>query len=354
MKPIRIAILFVVAFASIVVPVVLGMVIGFANAPAPFALDEGALRNVLESGSAKYTFVEGRSDAPGVGRTLLSHDEKVVLYRYEDRESARRGMRDIVRGIRKSSVATTPGNTSYTRADGTGSGRVIWAGQWIVWVRGGTQNEVDSRLAGLSFLTRRQNDGWIAQFLWWILAGVAVYTLFLAVLWLRLATWAASIDPEPGVVPVAEAELRRRILAINDTDSPLCVEEGKRAGELVVTWDYADAHWVGLLQSGGVRRLARMRLRLDEGTHTVRSQDQKVTVDWEALAAGRASFRIGGFRGIVFSGYDRGVGYGHVFRDGRLVFDKTHDFHFSSNELHGPVVELITASGWHLRPAVIL
>lgn len=354
MKPIRIAVFFVVAFSSIIVPVALGMIIGFANAPAPFALNEAALGNTLESGSRKSIFEERTAELTGVVRALVSPDERVVLYHFADADAARQGMREIVREIQKSSVATTPGSTSYTRADGTGSGRVVWAGEWVVWTRGATQTEADSLLEGLPFVSRRQNSGWITRFLWWILAGIGVYIVFLAALWLRLATWAATIDPDRETDPVPESELRRRIREIDDLDSPLVVEDGKRPGELVVTWNYADSHWAGVFQAGGVRRLARMRLRFDERTHSVRSQDQTVAVDWEALAAGRAAFRVRGFRGIVFTSYDRGVGYGHVFRNGRLVFDKTYDFRFSMKELRGPVVDLITESGWRLRPAVVL
>lgn len=354
MKPIRIAVLFVVAFSSIIVPVGVGIFVGFAIAPAPFVLDEAALENVLEIGSRKSGFEEGRLEMPGVIRVLLTGDEGVSLYRYDNPDTARRGMRTIIRDIRKSSVSATPGDTSYVRADGAGSGRIVWAGEWVVWTRGATPEEVTSRFAALSFIAPREKGFGSAGILWWILAGIAAYVVLLVVVWLRLATWAASIDPESGAVPVAEAELRRRILAINDMDSPLRVEEGRRAGELVVTWNYADAHWIGLLQAGGVRRLARMRLLFDERSRSVRSQDQTVSVDWEALAAGRASFAASGFRGIVFTSYDRGVGYGHLFREGRLVFDKTHDFRFSMNELRAPVVELITKSGWRLRPAVVL
>jgi hypothetical protein len=230
---------------------------------------------------------------------------------------------------------------------------VLWAGRWVVWAEGASQGASDERPAEIQFLRRTETWQDSPRSVAILFGAIGLYIIVLVPVWGRLATWAATIDPQADTEPVSADELRRRLFTINDLDSPLLVEEGSRRGEIVVTWKYADAHWVGLFQAMGVKRMARTRLRINERRKTVNSQDQITTVDWEALAIGRAAFKVSGFRGIVFTSFDRSIGYGLAFRDGRVVLDKTHEYRFSIDELRAPIADIVTSSGWSLRPVIL-
>jgi hypothetical protein len=186
-----------------------------------------------------------------------------------------------------------------------------------------------------------------------VVAAIA-YITALVFTWPRIASWASRVDAASDVSPVSEEELRTRLLAINDTPTPVAVEENTESGELVGSWRYTDARWAGPLHSGGITRLARVRMRLDADRARVRIQDQTMHLDWGLGISGRASVSIGGFRGIVFGGYERGRGAGLVFRNGRLVYDQTYNYRFSAEELKGPIVDLVTGSGWDVVPVVTL
>jgi hypothetical protein len=90
---------------------------------------------------------------------------------------------------------------------------------------------------------------------------VLMYALILVTLWSRVASWAATVRPKPGIEPVNEAELRQRLLAINETDSPLQVVEGRK-GKMDIVWRLADAKWAGLMTLNKIKRTQILRIKL--------------------------------------------------------------------------------------------
>ena len=110
-----------------------------------------------------------------------------------------------------------------------------------------------------------------------IIVSILLYVLLLVPLWSRIASWSATVLPKPGIEPVSEAELRQRLLAINETDSPLQVIEGKK-GKMDIVWRLADAKWAGLLTLNKIKRTQIIRIKLSGEDAACRAIDISKTV----------------------------------------------------------------------------
>jgi hypothetical protein len=136
-----------------------------------------------------------------------------------------------------------------------------------------------------------------------ILVFLLLYFLLLIPLWGRVASWAATVLPKPGVEPVSEAELRQRLLAINETDSPLQVIEGKK-GKMDIVWRLADAKWAGLMTLNKIKRTQIIRIKLSGEDSACRAIDISKTIRGSADARTlHLGFSFSFFRGIVFFHY---------------------------------------------------
>ncbi len=182
-----------------------------------------------------------------------------------------------------------------------------------------------------------------------LFAGLAVYLLLLFYFMIRGASWASSVWPAPGVVPIAAEALRARLLAINDLNLPFQVR-AEPSGRLVAEWRIADAKWIGILQAGGLHMAHRVVMELDPAARKVRVQDRSQTVSWSAGIAG-----IGGswsfFRGITFFQYERGIEVGLFLRDGKWT-TTAYNYRFVLSEMKNPLIEAIALSGWEFVPVV--
>ena len=179
-----------------------------------------------------------------------------------------------------------------------------------------------------------------------------LYVLLLVPLWGRVASWSATVLPKPGIEPVSEAELRQRLLAINATDSPLQVIEGKK-GKMDIVWRLADAKWAGLLTLNKIKRTQIIRIKLSGEDAACRAIDISKTVRGSADARTlHLGFSFSFFRGIVFFQKEYETLYGLVFKEGRLAIDNAYRYTFNSAEMKSPVMQIVRDSGWRYKPVV--
>lgn len=142
--------------------------------------------------------------------------------------------------------------------------------------------------------------------------------------------------------PVSEDELRARILAINDFDAPVMVEE--RGRKLVVTWKYVDSRWWELLAKAGLQKIYELHVKLDGDRHRATLSDVTRSVKWRT---GPSEVRVAGawFRGIALEAeFGKQWGIRENFELGKI-----HDYTFSSAEIRNPVLNTILRSGWEVR-----
>ena len=180
-----------------------------------------------------------------------------------------------------------------------------------------------------------------------ILAGI--YTVW----FFKGASWAGSVPPDPKSPRLPPGELESRLLALNAEGLPFTVAPGPAPGELVADWRYADATYLDPAPARGLRRAFRIRMVLDARTHTVRATDYTAEFDWSAGRAG-ADVRWRRTTGISFFHREQETVAGvRIDNAGRRADGLMHSFTFDLATMKGPLIRVVSASGWGWRPALI-
>jgi hypothetical protein len=141
---------------------------------------------------------------------------------------------------------------------------------------------------------------------------------------------------------VSGAELRAAILAINQFDVPVMVED--REDRLVATWKYVDARWWELLAKAGLTKTYELHMKLDDAQHLVTLIDVNKSVSWGAGPTG-VRLRGGFFRGVIWA-YEIGKAWGikDSFHPGKI-----YDYRFVPQEIKMPIMNSILRRGWDVR-----
>lgn len=175
------------------------------------------------------------------------------------------------------------------------------------------------------------------------------YLLLLAWVFVRLATWAMTFEPVPGVRPIGAPELRQRLLLLNDGAFPFTVKPGKRADELVVDWKYADATWLDLMRVHHVSSLSRFVLRIDEADRTVRVREQQSRFDASAGLGGLSLSFSAQWGAVTFYEFRQETFYGVQIEHGRPVPRLSYTYRFDIQEMREPLQKLATENGWTFK-----
>jgi hypothetical protein len=176
-----------------------------------------------------------------------------------------------------------------------------------------------------------------------------------AVLWFfKGATWAASSQPAAGAQRVSIDQLRERLLAVNQTDTPVTVAVSDDGATVDVTWRYADARWIDHASAHGLRRVHRIVMTLDDASHTARVLEYWSAVDWSAGGSG-AEIRWYAARGINFFNFQHQRVFGlQVSPEGTLISNLSYAYTFNLQELKQPFIQAVTHSGWTWKPVFFL
>jgi hypothetical protein len=333
----KIVVLYLAAFAGMIAPIALGLVLWFSG-PPPYLLHEDRIGPEWTP-PAPHAYPDGSS---------------VTVYTYPDEAAARQGAGATLQAVPRNATEFLPGRTRYTRRDDGRRGLILALGSRVIHIEAVDDGTVDARLADLPFVVENPEKGLMTllftrHLLPVLLGGTGFFLLWLALLF-RGGAWAASIAPAPDAAPVPAATLRARLLAINDLGLPFRVHAEGRRGRLVAEWRIADARWIGLMEVGGLAKAHQVYLELDSGTHRVLAQDRDRTVSWGGGVA-HLGWSWSFFRGINFFHYERGAAVGLFFKDGRWT-TTAYDYRFHLPEMKNPLIQAIVASGWTFAPVV--
>lgn len=176
------------------------------------------------------------------------------------------------------------------------------------------------------------------------------YIALVALVFIRLASWSMTFEPEPGSRAIGAQDLRQRLRTLDDgAEFPFTVTPGKRADELIVDWKYADAVWLDLLRLHKISELARLTIRLDESDHTARVREMQSQFNASAGAGGAGlSFKMQ-WGAITFYETKRETVYGIQIENGRPVARLGYRYGFDIREMRDPLLKLITANGWTFK-----
>jgi hypothetical protein len=184
------------------------------------------------------------------------------------------------------------------------------------------------------------------------LIGMLIMVAFYVIWFFKGAAWAGSVPPAPDARPIPAAELASRLQAINALDVPFRIERGAAPNEWIADWRYADAKWLDHARAHGLRRAFRIRMTLDEASHTVRSTDYTAGFDWSAGADG-ARIEWQAAMGIVFFQTERRRVFGlQLDEEGRLRPELSYSYKFDLREMKSPLIDAVTRAGWTWRPTV--
>lgn len=365
----KVLIAFAYFFLSILAPIGLMAVVAL-TAPEPYVVIEENLPDpwkgsrdwgkVLPNAGSKESFsvpgalagVSGRQGEATVRVLVFAGKEEAgkVLKSYGEKVARSAGVHQ----------ASGPGYKSYTIAEKGIAGRVERIDRVILHVESPDEAAIEKLILDSGVAKANPRANWATsllrsgKYIPHLLFGIFIYAALQLRIWNRVASWAVRVPPRPGVVPVSEAELRSRLLAINEADVPFQVLE-KSGGKLEATWRLADAAWAGVATLNQVRELRVIQLRPDEKRKICRALDIGKSVRSTANGL-ELGFSLWGYcyRGIIFGQWEYEVQYGFTFRDGRPHFEKVYDYKFSHEELRKPIVEVITGSGWEYRPVLFI
>jgi hypothetical protein len=249
-----------------------------------------------------------------------------------------------------------PGYLNYSLSDAGLRGQVKLIDEVIVHVQGKDDKTIERALSQAGLIVPNPKANILTEithldkYLPHLIIFILVYTAIQFPIWNRIASWAVTVNPKPGVQPVEETELRRRLFAINSMDVPFHVVEGKR-GNLDVIWRLADAKWVGLMTVNKVSRVEILRMRLSDYDKSCRcieiSKALKASADGSSL---QFAFSFSFFRGIVFGQWEYEKQFGLIFKNGGLTFDTAYEYKFNLSELKNPIVNVVVSSGWRFKP----
>ena len=374
----RALIFFAAFFAAVVVPQIIGHALNYLYPVQPrYGEDESSLR-ATPSGFTDPALVFGNSVRPELMRDarpiypqmlaaaevaqfgLTATGSSVLAARFASDNAATEARYSLFRMLGK--VKTEQDDHGFYHFAWPQSGHSAIAGStgrtFMMWVAA-DQNAVQRlRAESRAFADRapaprtglggfvdavrsRPATDWIAP--------IAIYTLFVSWLFLRLVTWATEVAPQPVAAPASGSTLKERLLRVRFLESPITIGPGKVDNQLVVDWKYADAKWVDHARAHGMRKSHRLILELDEATHTVRCREYHSESAWDA-GAGGATIQWKASWEIVFYQYEHQRVFGLQVRpDGTLAPSLSYAYTFNLREMKNPIIGAVTAAGWQWR-----
>lgn len=153
--------------------------------------------------------------------------------------------------------------------------------------------------------------------------------------------------PEPGTVAVDSSELRRRLLALTDEDSPFDVEE-LADGRIVCSWKIADARWYELFAKVRLKQDYQLQLLPVPEIDTVRAIEVTKRFS-KRVSPTRLSISLFSFRGWAIAQIQKEAAWGlkEIFppEPGKL-----YEIDFSAKLFRAPVLRTIVEAGWTIQP----
>lgn len=184
-----------------------------------------------------------------------------------------------------------------------------------------------------------------------LLVGVLLYSAVFMVGIFWSGQWATRIVPPSDILSVDDAEMRRRVLALNALSLPYEVIED-RPGHFLVQWK-PEIIRTQQTATGGVKTSSRMVVRLVAHRRQARAVDIVTKVSWSDDTQNyRWHGGVSGFRGFGLASCRLSGEYGVAFHRGAWTVTPGHRWSYSLDELKQPLMQVVLLSGWTWQPVV--
>ncbi len=151
--------------------------------------------------------------------------------------------------------------------------------------------------------------------------------------------------PPKGVTPVSPEQMKAAILGVNRDTAPFEIKLSDDASaDLIAEWKIVDAKWYEIFAKAGLKKVFRIKMRLDVDKREIRAVDEEFSVQWRA-GIPSLTLAASGFRGQK-SEVSFGTAYAFTeeFKPGQV-----YKYRFNSSELKKPLQETVLANGWGWR-----
>ncbi len=151
--------------------------------------------------------------------------------------------------------------------------------------------------------------------------------------------------PKPGTVAAAPQQVRAQILGVNRDTAPFqvikCADD---SADLVAEWKIVDAKWYEVFAKAGLKKVFRIKMRLDPEKKEVRAMDEEFTLEWRA-GVPSLKLAVSGFRGQKTEvSFGTAYAFSEEFKPGQV-----YNYRFNSSELKTPLQEAVLKKGWTWR-----
>ena len=139
--------------------------------------------------------------------------------------------------------------------------------------------------------------------------------------------------------PLPLGQLRKELLALNDFDVPVIIEE--RKNKLVATWKYVDAKWWEIFAKAGLTKIYELHMKFYDSRKEVVLIDVLKNVSWD-VGTGKANLTGEFFRGVDF---EVSIGKQWGIKE-NFTLGKIYDYKFNPSEIKNPVLNTLLRNGW--------
>ena len=152
--------------------------------------------------------------------------------------------------------------------------------------------------------------------------------------------------PPADRAPAPADDLRQALLAVNRESAPFRVVpcDDDRC-DFVAEWRIVDARWYEIFAKAGLKKVFRVKMRLDEARHELRAVEEEYSIEWRA-GVPHLSLAASAFRGRKS---EVSFGTAYAFTE-ELRPGQVYKYRFNSAELKKPLQEATLGAGWTWRP----
>ena len=159
-------------------------------------------------------------------------------------------------------------------------------------------------------------------------------------------------EPEPGVAPISPADLREKLLGLNNDQVPFTIKAGPGGddGDVIAEWKIVDASWYEIFAKANLEKSHTIRLGLSAKDNEVRVLEESREVEWSA-GIPRLSASIEVFKGRTMASKSFGTAYAWKGVN-PLDYGQVYEYKFDVSEMKDPIADVVTKNGWSYRPVM--
>lgn len=148
--------------------------------------------------------------------------------------------------------------------------------------------------------------------------------------------------PPKGTAQLDVSDVEAAILAVNRDTAPFKITKCEDGScDFLAEWKIVDAKWYTIFAKAGLKKVFRIKMRVDPETHEIRAKDEEFTVEWRA-GVPSLSLAVSGFKGQKNEvSFGTAYAFTEEFKPGQV-----YNYRFSTAEIKKPLQQAVLECGW--------